>query len=73
MRLLKADTIELHEFPDVESAPAFAILSHTWGSDECSLRDVECHQAESKTGYVKIKYCCDQALQHGLSWAWVDT
>ena len=41
MQLIKADTIQVHEFPDVELAPAFAILSHTWSDQECSFRDVD--------------------------------
>ncbi|RDL40149.1 uncharacterized protein BP5553_00128 [Venustampulla echinocandica] len=73
MRLIKADTIQIYEFPDVKTAPAFAILSHTWSDQECSLRDMDDPGAKSKTGYMKIKYCCEQALKDGFEWAWVDT
>ena len=34
MRLLNAHTMQLEEILDVEHAPAYAILSHTWGNDE---------------------------------------
>jgi hypothetical protein len=73
MRLIKADTFQIHEFPSAETAPAFAILSHTWGDHECTLRDMDHPSVQSKTGFLKIKYCCEQALKDGLHWAWVDT
>jgi len=73
MRLIKADTIQTHEFPDVDNAPAYAILSHTWGDQECTLQDMKDPTVKSRTGYIKIKACCEQALKDGLQWAWVDT
>jgi hypothetical protein len=76
MRLINADTLKLHEFPSDESSPSFAILSHTWGDQECTLRDMQDPQdpqVQSRAGFVKIKYCCEQALEDGLEWAWVDT
>jgi hypothetical protein len=27
----------------------------------------------TKAGYTKIKYCCAQAIENGLEWAWIDT
>jgi hypothetical protein len=73
MRLIKADSLTIEEFADVHAAPPYAILSHTWGEEECSLRDVREGVAPTKKGFAKIKFCCDQALQDGLAWAWVDT
>jgi len=73
MRLINANTFELHAFPSDESSPPFAILSHTWGDQECTLRDMEDPQVQSRAGFVKIRYCCEQALEDGLEWAWVDT
>lgn len=73
MRLIKADLIQIYEFPDVDNAPAFAILSHTWSDQECSLRDMDDPGSKFRTGYMKIRYCCEQALKDGLEWAWVDT
>lgn len=73
MQLIKADTIQVHEFPDVELAPAFAILSHTWSDQECSFRDVDDPGGQSRTRYMKIKYCCEQALKDGIELAWIDT
>jgi hypothetical protein len=73
MRLIKADTIRIYDFPDVEKAPAFAILSHTWGDQECSLQNIDDPEGKSRTGYMKIKNCCERALKDGLEWAWIDT
>ena len=38
MRLLDSKTLQLKEFPD-NAIPSYAILSHTWGSDEVSYTD----------------------------------
>jgi hypothetical protein len=38
MRLINVDTLEMKEFFD-HSMPPYAILSHTWGSDEVSFQD----------------------------------
>lgn len=73
MRLIQAETIQIHDFPDADNAPPFAILSHTWEGDECSLQDMKDPSVNSRIGYAKIKNCCDQALKDGLKWAWVDT
>lgn len=77
MRLLNAKTLAIREFIGEEESPKFprfAILSHTWGEEECTLQHMQ-HPADvaKRKGYQKIRYCCDQALQDGLEWAWVDT
>jgi hypothetical protein len=73
MRLINAETRKLHDFADIEIAPSFAILSHTWGEGECTLQDMNDPAVVLRPGYLKIKYCCEQALKDGLEWAWVDT
>lgn len=76
MRLLDTSTLELHEFlGDIESQqfPRYAILSHTWGEEECSLSDMSLPGVGQKAGFKKIKFCCEQAVKDGLQWAWVDT
>lgn len=76
MRLLDTKTLEIHEFlGDIESQqfPRYAILSHTWGDEECSLRDMSLPEVNQKAGFKKIKFCCEQAVKDGLQWAWVDT
>jgi hypothetical protein len=76
MRLLNVKTLTVQEFigsdrdPDF---PPFAILSHTWSKEECTLQDMQRPDVTGKAGYQKIKYCCEQALRDGLKWAWLDT
>lgn len=74
MRLLNTTTIELAEF--VGEAPPYAILSHTWGDEEVTFRDmtVDKQEATRKKAYSKILGACSQALAHGsIEWMWIDT
>lgn len=74
MWLLRADTFELHEFVDLANAPPYAILSHTWGKQEVSFKDIQTPAtAQCKAGFAKIGYVCQQAIRDGMEWAWVDT
>jgi Heterokaryon incompatibility protein (HET) len=72
--LLNAKTIQLEEF--IGKGPPYAILSHTWGKEVSfqEIQDLTNRRAvEQKTGYLKIKLCCQQATEDGLGYAWVDT
>ncbi|KAH7406437.1 hypothetical protein DE146DRAFT_607355 [Phaeosphaeria sp. MPI-PUGE-AT-0046c] len=76
MRLIKATTLEIEEFLSEDKVPPFAILSHTWEEDECTLQQMqnaETNMVTKRKGYQKIRQCCEQALEDGLQWAWVDT
>lgn len=73
MRLINTRTLEIHEFLSDEKAPKFAILSRTWGDDECTLQQMAEPNVTSRAGFRKIQYCCDQALQDRFNWAWVDS
>jgi hypothetical protein len=55
--------------------PPYAILSHTWGTDEeeVSFKDLMDGRGESKPGYRKIRFCGRQAAKDGLGFFWVDT
>jgi hypothetical protein len=55
--------------------PAYAILSHTWGRDdeEVNYRDLMDGTGEEKIGYMKIRFCAEQAKRDGLGYYWVDT
>jgi hypothetical protein len=72
MRLINCETLKLEEFfhPDI---PKYAILSHTWGSDEVTFADLHQAPATTRYGHRKIRFICEQALQDGLQYAWVDT
>ncbi|KAI8628837.1 hypothetical protein F5Y19DRAFT_98593 [Xylariaceae sp. FL1651] len=55
--------------------PAYAILSHTWESDNQEVRfhDIRDQIAQTKNGYKKIDFCQSQATKDGLQYFWVDT
>ena len=71
IRLLDVRTLELKEFFD---APAYAILSHTWGDEEVSFKDITSNpRVQSMKGYKKIRYACGQAVNHRFEYVWCDT
>ncbi|KAH8710102.1 vegetative incompatibility protein HET-E-1 [Phaeosphaeriaceae sp. PMI808] len=59
----------------VKDIPPYAILSHTWGSDdeEVTLHDLLDGTGKGKKGYRKILFCGEQAARDGLQHFWVDT
>lgn len=75
MRLLNIRTLPLLDFVDVlcPEEAKYAILSHTWGTEEVTLEDL--HKPESKQlqGYKKIERCCVQADHDGYDYLWIDT
>jgi hypothetical protein len=73
MRLINASTRRVHEFLSNDNIPDFAILSHTWEGEECTLQQMEDPNVTSRLGFAKIKLSCEQALRDGLQWVWVDT
>src|SRR5688572_2622036 len=80
MRLININTLRLEEFHE-DGAPAYAILSHTWGKDseEISVRDLddgnlnEPDAASPPLGSVKLHGCCRQAKEDGIGYVWIDT
>lgn len=75
MYLLDARTLELRYFVG-KRVPRYAVLSHTWGEEEVSFKDLTegpIDTAKKKQGYVKIMHTGQQALSVGLRYAWVDT
>jgi hypothetical protein len=72
MRLLEASTLILDEFFDF-NVPPYAILSHTRREGEVTFQDIYDSGAQSKLGYIKIEFACQQALKDGLSYVWIDT
>lgn len=57
MRLINLDTLELESFIGYGKIPSYAILSHTWGSDEVTYADMTTRsrdELEAKAGYQKI-------------------
>ena len=72
MRLINTSTLRICEFIG-DSTEDYAILSHTWGEDECTLQDMPTVGVGTRKGSLKIELCCKQALLDGINWAWVDT
>ena len=53
--------------------PPYTILSHTWGLEEVTFRDMTEGNGASKTGFDKIRFCGEQARRDGFQYFWVDT
>jgi hypothetical protein len=72
MRLLNVETEDFHDFEE-NSAPRYAILSHTWRDEEVTFQDMSAGLARGKNGYEKTRGCCHQAERDRLRYAWIDT
>ncbi|KAH7408790.1 heterokaryon incompatibility protein-domain-containing protein [Phaeosphaeria sp. MPI-PUGE-AT-0046c] len=74
MRLIITCSLQLEEFLD-NAIPPYAILSHTWESNEVSFADFtsDVEGAKKKHAFHKIEDTCRQAALDGLEYAWVDT
>ncbi|KAH8883747.1 hypothetical protein GQ53DRAFT_597191, partial [Thozetella sp. PMI_491] len=57
----------------ISDVPAYAVLSHTWGDEEVTFKDMTDGTAKDKQGYAKIRFCAEQAWRDGLPFCWVDT
>ena len=78
MRLLErndADEYDLTEyFVNDDKIPPYAILSHTWVTDEeVVYEELKNGAGKGKSGYHKIRFCGEQARRDGLQYFWVDT
>ncbi|KAK1750403.1 heterokaryon incompatibility protein-domain-containing protein, partial [Echria macrotheca] len=74
MRLLERRSdwkIVLIDVPP-DKIPPYAILSHTWGDDEVTFRDMP-DGVDNKLGYEKLWFCANQVARDGLRYFWVDT
>ncbi|CZR66361.1 uncharacterized protein PAC_16262 [Phialocephala subalpina] len=74
MRLLQYNDdgeFSLTEFFD--NIPPYAILSHRWGPEEVTFKDMIERTGTSKAGFDKIQFCGEQARRDGLHYFWVDT
>lgn len=74
MRLVNTRTLRLEQFFKAAQTPPYAILSHTWGDDEVSLRNFRKQSSRSSwKGFSKIQSACQEAHRQGLDYLWVDT
>lgn len=73
MRLVNVDTLKLQEFSE-EDIPQYAILSHRWGSEELSFREVYENRIDgSKDGYNKLLMASAIAAKYNVYYLWLDT
>ncbi|KAF2878542.1 vegetative incompatibility protein HET-E-1 [Massariosphaeria phaeospora] len=62
-----------------DKIPPYAILSHTWGGQEATFKDLQNYsnieEVDEKVmeGYRKIFFCSQQAKRDDLNYFWVDT
>ena len=56
-----------------DNIPPYAILSHTWGPEEVTFKDMKKGNGISKAGFDKIRFCGEQAKRDGWQYFWVDT
>ncbi|KAH9204386.1 hypothetical protein DL95DRAFT_471533, partial [Leptodontidium sp. 2 PMI_412] len=76
MRLLHYNNdgdFSLTEFVEGDIPKQYAILSHRWGADEVTFKDLTDGTSKDKAGYGKIQFCGEQARRDGLQYFWVDT
>jgi hypothetical protein len=74
MRLLQYNNdgeFSLTQFLD--NIPRYAILSHTWGPEEVTFKDMADGNGTSKAGFDKIRFSGEQARRDHLQYFWVDT
>jgi hypothetical protein len=51
----------------------YAILSHTWGSEEVTFKDIIEGNGANKAGFSKNQFCGEQTKLDGWQYFWVDT
>jgi len=56
----------LHSFE--KKPPPYAILSHTWEEEEVTFEAFSSGNFKQLAGFVKIQYCCTQALADGFEY-----
>ncbi|KAH8602443.1 heterokaryon incompatibility protein-domain-containing protein [Bisporella sp. PMI_857] len=74
IRLLDIKTIKLIEFSGT-NVPPYAILSHTWGCEEVSFREMDEGRFDitAREENSKIRRCCEEAAKDGYGYAWIDS
>ncbi|KAK0725989.1 hypothetical protein B0H67DRAFT_632916 [Lasiosphaeris hirsuta] len=78
MRLINTLTLTLHNFLGAD-VPIYAILSHTWGSQEEEITFQDWLYAQRQNPprwgwiYDEEESACQRARKDGFSWIWVDT
>ncbi|EJT77365.1 hypothetical protein GGTG_07277 [Gaeumannomyces tritici R3-111a-1] len=76
MWLINVQTMQLEEF--MVDPPRYAILSHTWGSEEVTFADFnhpDQHLRQGKAGWRKIENVCrlSRKREYSYRYVWIDT
>jgi hypothetical protein len=72
-KLLNSTTYQVED--DWSASVSYAILSRTWGVEEILFQDLYPTPKpdwQTKRGFIKIRYACEQALRDGYEYIWVD-
>ncbi|CAF9907871.1 MAG: hypothetical protein HETSPECPRED_007925 [Heterodermia speciosa] len=73
MRLLHTGNLHFEEFYDAQ-IPRYAILSHRWGDQEVSFKEMRKPSVVPPgPGMAKLEGFCRLAAEHGFDWCWIDT
>ena len=73
MYLININSLRLEEFIQ-GSIPPYAILSHRWGSEELSFKEVLKNRVDKKKkGYKKLEDACRVAAGYNVGYLWNDT
>jgi hypothetical protein len=74
MRLLSTHDLTFKEF-FVHDRPEYTILSHTWGAEEATFKEMNKMKTgiKHRAGYEKILNCARVSKERGFQWTWIDT
>jgi hypothetical protein len=73
MRLVNTQTLEVEDFSG-RPKPIYAILSHTWETDEVLFADMaDLEKARGKQGFAKVEGACELARAKRYEYIWIDT
>jgi hypothetical protein len=77
-RSLRCDHYTLISVDDDEKPPPYAILSHTWITDqgesqEVTYQELITESRKDKAGWEKLRFCADKAEADKLEYFWIDT
>lgn len=72
MRLINTSTHNFEEFIG-RDIPPYAILSHTWETEEITYQDYANDACRHFKGFAKVMKTLEIAEASGIRYAWVDT
>lgn len=75
MRLLNTGTLRIVHFPNPDTRPPYAILSHVWQGDEASYHEIQAlstHPNPLSAAPEKVRRFCAFTRAEGFEWAWLD-